>query len=95
MYVVQIQPDMPPIYQSASQPVCVSGYIFVHTLYPYLQPSAAITQHLAEVLTEAVVRPRLNSNPNTFDTTSFGIPLKINKKHPQKKMIQKKQKTIE
>lgn len=55
-------------------PVGVSGHVFIHTLDPYLQPGAAVTQHVTEVSLEAVVRTGLDGDSHTLGVTALRVP---------------------
>lgn len=55
-------------------PVCVTGHVLVHTLDAYLQPRAAVTQHITEVSLQAVVWPRLDSDSHALGVTALRVP---------------------
>lgn len=55
-------------------PVGVTGHVFVHTLNSYLQPGAAVAQHVAEVPLQAVVGPRLDGDAHALGVAALRVP---------------------
>ena len=55
-------------------PVGVASHIFINTLDSYLQPGAAVAQHVAKVALQAIVWPRLDSDSNTLGVTALRVP---------------------
>jgi hypothetical protein len=53
--------------------ICVPRYIFIDGLNPNFQPGAPIVQHVAQVPLQAIIRPRLNSDPNALGPTLFRV----------------------
>lgn len=70
-FLIYIRPCHRPV---THWPVGVAGHVFVHTLDSYLQPGAAVGQHVAEVALQAVVRPRLDGDPHTLGVTALRVP---------------------
>lgn len=66
---------------STHGPVGVAGHVFIDALDSYLQPGASVAQHVTEVPLQAVVGPRLDSDPHAFGITALRVP--AGEKHPQ------------